>query len=198
ALIPGRREVGGLTSGDMWGSVYPRSGFIHQADDYKAASVIAQRAGDVVTRSGQVHVYQPLLAQPADPQSKLRGISKLPAPCAGDRWWLRLGVMAPVFLLQAGRTNLSWQYGLSMMIKRTSTMRRAAFLTIAFMSTLTAHSALAEIPGINASSSGSVIGDDVLYSVGGGNAVTMGTAGNMDSISIGGGWNSNLVCGNMS
>ncbi|EPN48530.1 hypothetical protein A245_29955 [Pseudomonas syringae pv. actinidiae ICMP 19096] len=64
ALIPGRREVGGLTSGDMWGSVYPRSGFIHQADDYKAASVIAQRAGDVVTRSGQVHVYQPLLAQP--------------------------------------------------------------------------------------------------------------------------------------
>ncbi|NAT51613.1 integrating conjugative element protein, partial [Pseudomonas syringae pv. actinidiae] len=77
-------------------------------------------------------------------------------------------------------------------------MRRAAFLTIAFMSTLTAHSALAEIPGINASSSGSVIGDDVLYSVGGGNAVTMGTAGNMDSISIGGGWNSNLVCGNMS
>ncbi|GFZ68940.1 hypothetical protein PSE10B_54620 [Pseudomonas amygdali pv. eriobotryae] len=77
-------------------------------------------------------------------------------------------------------------------------MRRAAFLTIAFMSTLTAHSAFAEIPGINASSSGSVIGDDVLYSVGGGNAVTMGTAGNMDSISIGGGWNSNLVCGNMS
>ncbi|KPC20781.1 Uncharacterized protein AC499_1547 [Pseudomonas amygdali pv. lachrymans] len=85
-----------------------------------------------------------------------------------------------------------------MMIKRTSTMRRAAFLTIAFMSTLTAHSAFAEIPGISASSSGSVIGDDVLYSVGGGNAVTMGTAGNMDSISIGGGWNSNLVCGNMS
>lgn len=77
-------------------------------------------------------------------------------------------------------------------------MRRAAVLTIAFMSTLTAHSALAEIPGISASSSGSVIGDDVLYSVGGGNAVTMGTAGNMDSISIGGGWNSNLVCGNMS
>ncbi|EGH32809.1 hypothetical protein PSYJA_29141, partial [Pseudomonas syringae pv. japonica str. M301072] len=72
-----------------------------------------------------------------------------------------------------------------MMIKRTSTMRRAAFLTIAFMSTLTAQTALAEIPGINASSSGSVIGDDVLYSVGGGNAVTMGTAGNMDSISIG-------------
>ncbi|MFA1047314.1 TIGR03756 family integrating conjugative element protein, partial [Pseudomonas ficuserectae] len=64
ALIPGRREVGGLFSGDMWGSVYPRSGFIHQADDYKAAAVIAQRAGDVVTRIGQVHVYLPLRALP--------------------------------------------------------------------------------------------------------------------------------------
>lgn len=51
---------------------------------------------------------------------------------------------------------------------------------------------------INVSSSGSVIGDDVLYNIGGGNAVTMGSAGNMDSISVGGGWNNNLVCGNMS
>ncbi|RMS30785.1 hypothetical protein ALP68_04665, partial [Pseudomonas ficuserectae] len=109
-----------------------------------------------------------------------------------------MGAMATLFLLQAARTNLSWQYGLSMMIKRTSIMRCAAMLTITFMSALTVHSALAETPGISASSSGSVIGDDVLYSVGGGNAVTMGTAGNMDSISIGGGWNSNLVCGNMS
>lgn len=51
---------------------------------------------------------------------------------------------------------------------------------------------------INASASGSVIGDDVLYSIGGGSAVTMGSAGNMDSISVGGGWNSNPICGNMS
>ncbi|KPW17916.1 hypothetical protein ALO83_04081, partial [Pseudomonas cannabina pv. alisalensis] len=80
-----------------------------------------------------------------------------------------MGAMATLFLLQAARTNLSWQYGLSMMIKRTSIMRRAAaMLTITFMSALTVHSALAETPGISASSSGSVIGDDVLYSVGGG------------------------------
>ncbi|RMM46940.1 hypothetical protein ALQ79_100979, partial [Pseudomonas amygdali pv. lachrymans] len=59
------------------------------------------------------------------------------------------------------------------MIKRTSIMRCAAMLTIAIMSAMTVHSALAETPGISASSSGSVIGDDVLYSVGGGNAVTM-------------------------
>ncbi|RMN11877.1 hypothetical protein ALQ65_04854, partial [Pseudomonas syringae pv. coriandricola] len=111
---------------------------------------------------------------------------------------IRLGAMATLFLLQAARTNLSWQYGLSMMIKRTSIMRCAAMLTIAIMSAPTVNSALAETPGISASSSGSVIGDDVLYSVGGGNAVTMGSAGNMESISIGGGWNSNVVCGNMS
>jgi hypothetical protein len=45
---------------------------------------------------------------------------------------------------------------------------------------------------------GSVIGDDVLYSVGGGRAVSMGGAGNMQSIGVGVGWNSNLICGNMS
>ncbi|MBA6132655.1 TIGR03756 family integrating conjugative element protein [Pseudomonas juntendi] len=60
ALIPGMREVGGLLSTDMWGSVYPRSGFIHQVDDFKAGAVIAQRAGDVTTRVGQPHVYQPM------------------------------------------------------------------------------------------------------------------------------------------
>ncbi|WP_412461706.1 TIGR03756 family integrating conjugative element protein [Pseudomonas sp. SC11] len=66
ALIPGMREVGGLLSADMWGSVYPRSGFIHQVDDFKAGAVIAQRAGDVTTRVGQPHVYLPMrsLAEP--------------------------------------------------------------------------------------------------------------------------------------
>ncbi|NBK54251.1 integrating conjugative element protein [Pseudomonas aeruginosa] len=49
-----------------------------------------------------------------------------------------------------------------------------------------------------ASINGSVIGDDVLYSVGGGRAVSMGGAGNMQSIGVGAGWNSNLICGDMS
>lgn len=44
---------------------------------------------------------------------------------------------------------------------------------------------------------GSVIGDDVLYSIGGGRAVSMGSASNMQSIGVGLGWNSNLICGNM-
>lgn len=61
ALIPGRREIGARTSLNMWGNVYPRGGFLHQTDAYKASAVVAQRAGDVVTRRGQAHVYQPLL-----------------------------------------------------------------------------------------------------------------------------------------
>jgi integrating conjugative element protein (TIGR03756 family) len=64
ALTPGVREIGNRTLLNLWGSVYPRSGFLHQVDDYKASAVMAQRAGDVVTRLGQVHVYQPLLALP--------------------------------------------------------------------------------------------------------------------------------------
>lgn len=47
-------------------------------------------------------------------------------------------------------------------------------------------------------SSGSVIGDDVLYSIGGGRAVSMSGAGNMQSLGVGIGWNSNLICGDMS
>lgn len=45
---------------------------------------------------------------------------------------------------------------------------------------------------------GSVIGDDVLYSIGGGRAVSMSGAANMRSLGVGMGWNSNLVCGDMS
>src|SRR3546814_17095074 len=39
--------------------------------------------------------------------------------------------------------------------------------------------------------SGSVIGDDVMYSIGGGNAVSMGRAAGMRSLGVGVGWNSN-------
>ncbi|MEE5091093.1 integrating conjugative element protein [Xanthomonas euvesicatoria] len=49
--------------------------------------------------------------------------------------------------------------------------------------------------GIRAS--GNVIGSDVLYSIGGGRAVSMGPVGNMQSIGVGAGWNSNLICGDM-
>lgn len=58
ALTPGLREVG--QTGDLWGNVYPRAGALGQTHDYKAAAVIAQRAADIVTRTGQLHIYLPL------------------------------------------------------------------------------------------------------------------------------------------
>jgi len=45
--------------------------------------------------------------------------------------------------------------------------------------------------------SGAAIGDDVLYSIGGGSAVSMGSAAKMDSVSVGVGWDTNLMCGKM-
>ncbi|WP_122339468.1 integrating conjugative element protein [Pseudomonas caricapapayae] len=46
--------------------------------------------------------------------------------------------------------------------------------------------------------SGNVIDDYVLYNVGGGSAVAMGKSGSPRSLGVGVGWNSNLMCGNMS
>lgn len=70
---------------------------------------------------------------------------------------------------------------------------RAIGIALSISSTV----ALAVDP-IKVESQGSVIGDDVLYSIGGGSAVTMGSAGQMESITVGAGWQNNLVCGNMS
>lgn len=59
ALTPGLREVGQV--GDLWGNVYPRAGALGQTHDYKAGAVMAQRTADIVTRTGQLHVYLPLI-----------------------------------------------------------------------------------------------------------------------------------------
>ncbi|KMJ45729.1 hypothetical protein AB204_07470 [Xenorhabdus khoisanae] len=66
ALIPGQRELGSQMAGNMWGNIYPRSGFVNQTDDDKAAAVVAQRVADIITRAGQPHVYQVLKAQRTD------------------------------------------------------------------------------------------------------------------------------------
>jgi integrating conjugative element protein (TIGR03756 family) len=58
--IPGLREIGTWPL-QSWGSVHPRTGWTTQAEEPKAAAVNAQRAGDIVTRLGQPHVYRPLL-----------------------------------------------------------------------------------------------------------------------------------------
>ena len=43
-----------------WGTINPHDGFINQADDFKAAGVIATRAIDIITNSHQFHVYKAL------------------------------------------------------------------------------------------------------------------------------------------
>lgn len=59
SLIPGLREIGTWPL-QTWGGVYPRTGWTTQAEEPKAAAINAQRAGDIVTRRGQPHVYLPL------------------------------------------------------------------------------------------------------------------------------------------
>ncbi|OTA19823.1 integrating conjugative element protein [Xenorhabdus beddingii] len=66
ALIPGQRELGNMMAGNLWGNIYPRSGFVSQGDDDKASAVVAQRVADIITRAGQPHVYQALQGQRAD------------------------------------------------------------------------------------------------------------------------------------
>ncbi|MDN3525301.1 TIGR03756 family integrating conjugative element protein [Halomonas sabkhae] len=58
ALVPGVRELG--QAGDVWGNVFPRSGFVTQTNDYKAGALAAQRVADFVTKPGQPHVYLPM------------------------------------------------------------------------------------------------------------------------------------------
>lgn len=66
ALIPGLRDLGRQLAGNMWGNIYPRSGFVTQVDEDKASAVVAQRVADIITRAGQPHVYQPLTGQRSD------------------------------------------------------------------------------------------------------------------------------------
>lgn len=57
AWLPHRRTIGDFPF-KLWGTVYPRTGNVHQNSDVKAGAVAAQRAVDVVTRSSQPHVYR--------------------------------------------------------------------------------------------------------------------------------------------
>lgn len=68
--------------------------------------------------------------------------------------------------------------------------------SIALTWLLAAQLAQADDP-INVSKTGTVLSDEVLYSIGGGSAVSMGSAGQMDSIGVGFGWNNDMMCGNM-
>ena len=57
--IPGLREIGTFPF-NSWAGVFPRTGWLVQQHDVKASAVIAQRIGDIVTRNGEPHVYDPV------------------------------------------------------------------------------------------------------------------------------------------
>jgi len=62
AWVPGLREIGRWPL-NHWGHVYPRTGWTVQAEAPKAAAVVAQRVGDIITRDGQPHLYRSILGQ---------------------------------------------------------------------------------------------------------------------------------------
>lgn len=59
SVVPGLHEVGSFPFND-WGPIYPRTGFVNQPNDAKAAAVAAQRAADLATKTAQPHLYWPL------------------------------------------------------------------------------------------------------------------------------------------
>jgi integrating conjugative element protein (TIGR03756 family) len=103
ALVPGMRELG--STGNMWGNIYPRSGFVTQTDSYKSAAVVVQRVADIITRRGQLHVYNPLVGNaspgywPPDPVKENTGTT--------NHKWQRLSPQVSqscaVFLTRTGR-----------------------------------------------------------------------------------------------
>jgi integrating conjugative element protein (TIGR03756 family) len=212
ALIPGMREVGARTTMNLWGNVYPRGGFLHQTDDHKASAVVAQRAGDVVTRRGQLHVYQPLLANSRD------GYWPAGALVEGDASTGKWQELTPVLssscsvfprsgsLTQARQGDYAWalwrpyacceRRGQVFPRQRRFPLRygamkfRPAFnpfsrrvrrtrIVLAVAGALALTSGVAWQPRLGYQTGGSVIGDDVMYSIGGGSAVSMGRAAGM-------------------
>jgi len=65
SVTPGLRELGDWPL-QTWGGVFPRIGWTTQAEEPKAAALNAQRAGDIVTRDRQPHIYLSL----DDPSSR--------------------------------------------------------------------------------------------------------------------------------
>lgn len=63
AWIPGQHEIGNWPS-NVWGHLYPRGGWTIQHSEPKSSAVVAQRVGDIITRSGEPHVYDSILGRP--------------------------------------------------------------------------------------------------------------------------------------
>lgn len=54
--IPGLREIGNWPL-NTWQNIYPRTGWTTQSSPPKSAASVAQRVGDIITRTGQLHIY---------------------------------------------------------------------------------------------------------------------------------------------
>lgn len=92
-------EGGGLARPNNWGALYPRQGWVLNADEMKGSAVGAARAVHVVTRepgAGQRHVYSPLgkpyepyldieIPEPYSPIDGSTGKWQVVAPEVGDR-----------------------------------------------------------------------------------------------------------------
>ena len=59
AIRTGLKEIGNWPL-NTWGNVFPRTGMALQQEEPKAGAILAQRAGEITTRSAQPHVYVPL------------------------------------------------------------------------------------------------------------------------------------------
>jgi integrating conjugative element protein (TIGR03756 family) len=107
ALIPGMREIGQFPLWS-WGAVYPRHGLVHQSDDAKAAAVIAQRVGDIVTRGNQPHVYLPLASGPVWYAPELIG-SDSDSDAGAGLGFSQTRVWDPGPLIERDHTTGEWQ-----------------------------------------------------------------------------------------
>jgi integrating conjugative element protein (TIGR03755 family) len=89
---------------------------------------------------------------------------------------------------------------MSMSITPTGLLARYFFPTLFAAVALSAPNARAQtsVTDHGIEHRGNVIGDDVLYAIGGGRAVSMTRAPGMQSLGVGIEWNSNLICGDMS
>ena len=91
SVIPGLREVGSWPL-QTWGAVFPRTGWSIQAEEPKAAALTAQRAGDIVTRRAQPHVYLPLRGR-ASANQQIWSPDSLIEGDAGTGYWQMLSPM---------------------------------------------------------------------------------------------------------
>ena len=80
SLIPGLKEIGNWPL-NTWGNVFPRTGMALQQEEPKAGAILAQRAGEITTRSpnrmsmplswGQRSKHAVLETQPSNPMTSV-------------------------------------------------------------------------------------------------------------------------------